>query len=435
MAKIVILGLGAAGFGAALAAKKQDRKAEVTIIDEKDFDLLHKCGLPFVLEGKIKDFSKLKHSINADSMGIRILSNCRINKIGFIVPNGSSRAQTNKKIIHYLNKKNNKYEKTSYDKLIIATGSKPNIPLLKTDNQIFTVHKIDDTKRLEENAKKGGKAIVVGASAVGLETAVALKRKGIEVKVIDIFDSTFPKAIDKDMSEIIEDRLKVNGIRLELGKKVNEIKEKAIVVMATGVLPNIAFLEGSSIKISKFGIEVNEKMETSVKDVYAAGDCCCVNSLINKEKWNSILANNAYREGIIAGSNAAGGNKKFNGILGTFVSVIDDIEVAATGFNSFFAGQYGIKTVIGKAKGKDHPEWYGNAKELVVKLIADEKGKVIGGQAIGEGAKERVNIIAAAIKGGFTLKGIAELELAYCPAVSDYYDVLVMAAELGLRKL
>lgn len=424
MAKIVILGLGAAGFGAALAAKKQDRKAEITIIDEKDFDLMHQCGLPFVLEGKIKDFSKLKHSINAERMGIRVLNNCRVNKIEF-----------DKKIINHLNKKNNKNEKTSYDKLIIATGSKPNIPQVKTDNEVFTVHKIEDTKKLEKNVKKGGKAIVVGASAVGLETAIALKKKGMEVKVIDIFDSTFPKAIDKDISEIVEDRLKEKGIKLELGKKVSEVKEKGIVVMATGVLPNVTFLEGSLIKINKFGVEVNEKMETSVRDVYAAGDCCGVNSLINKEKWNSILANNAYREGVIAGGNAAGGNKKFNGILGTFVSVIDDIEVAATGFNSFFAEQYGIKTVIGKAKGKNHPEWYGPAKNLVVKLIADEKGKVIGGQAIGEGAKERVNIIATAIKGGFTLKDIADLELAYCPAVSDYYDVLVMAAEIGLRKV
>ena len=106
-----------------------------------------------------------------------------------------------------------------------------------------------------------------------------------------------------------------------------------------------------------------------------------------------------------------------------------------TGFNSFYADFYGIKTVIGKAKGKNRPEWFGKADELIVKLIADEKGKVIGGQAIGVGAKERINIISTAIKAGFTLKDVADLELAYCPAVSDYYDVLVRAAELGLRKV
>lgn len=424
MAKIVILGLGAAGFGAALAAKKQDRKAEITIIDEKDFDLMHQCGLPFALEGKIKSFSNLKYSINADNGGIKLLSNCQINKINF-----------NEKKIYYLNKKNNKNESIDYGKLIITTGSKPFIPAIKTDNKIFTVHNIDDTKELEKNISKEKKAIIIGASAIGLETAVALKKKGMDVNVIDMLDSTFPKAIDKDISMILEEKLKEKGIKLELGKKINEIKEKAIVVMATGVKPNISFLENSKIKMDNFGIEVNEKMETSVKDVYAAGDCCCVRSLINSKPWTSILANNAYREGVIVGVNAAGGDKKFKGILGTFVSLIDDIEIAATGFNSFFAEKYGIKTITSKVKGKNRPEWFSASGELTVKLIADDKGRIIGGQAIGEGAKERINIISTAIKAGFTFGDIAELELAYCPAVSDYCDVLVMAAEFGLRKI
>jgi NADH oxidase (H2O2-forming) len=412
MAKIVILGLGAAGFGAALAAKKQDREAKITIIDNKDFDLMHQCGLPFALEGKIKSFSSLKHSISADKMGINLVKG-NVDKIDF-----------DKKIVYC-------GEAVNYDKLIISVGSKPIVPPIETENSIFTVHNIDDTKKLAGKIGKG-KAIVIGAGAVGLETAVALKKKGMDVTVMDMLDSCFPKSIDKDMSSIIEEKLKEKGIKLELGKKIDSIDEKAIVVMATGVKPNVEF---SGIKLGKFGVEVNSKMETSVKDVYAAGDCCCVKSLIDGKDWPSMLANNAYREGVIAGANAAGGNKKFNGILGTFVSVIDDIEVAATGFNSFFAEKSGIKVVVGKVKGKNRPEWYGPSGELIVKIISDSKGKVIGGQAIGEGAKERINIISTAIKGGFTLKDISELELAYCPAVSDYYDVLVMAAEIGLRKI
>ncbi len=409
--KIVIIGLGAAGFGAALAAKKQDRKAEITIIDDKDFDLLHQCGLPFVVEGEIKSFSELKHSLSLDKMGIKLVKG-KVDSIDF---------------------NNKKVNDIEYDKLIIAVGSKPIVPSIKTDNEVFTVHNINDTKELYDNVKKGGKAIIVGAGAIGLETAVALKKKGMDVKVVDMIDCTFPKAIDKDISDIIEEKLKEKGIDMELGKEIKEIKEKAIVVMATGVQPNVDFLK--DIKIGKLGIEVNEKMETSVKDVYAVGDCCCVKSLINNEKWPSMLANNAYREGSIAGCNAAGGKKKFDGILGSFVSMVDDIEVSATGFNSFFAEKFGIKTVIGKVKGKNRPEWFGKSGELTVKLIADSKGKIIGGQAVGEGAKERVNIISTAIKAGFGLKDVANLELAYCPAVSDYYDVLVMAAEIGLRKI
>ncbi len=412
--KIVIIGLGAAGFGAALAAKKQDRTADITIIDEKDFDLMHQCGLPWVLDDQLRG-EGLKHSINADKMGMKLISNT---KIGFI--------DLDKKVIN---------GKISYDKLIIATGSKPFIPAIKTANEIFTLHNIKDTEKIKKHIKRGEKAIIIGGGAIGLETAVALKKKGMNVEVIDMLPSTFPKAIDKDISEILEEKLKEKGIKIELGKKIEEIKEKALVVMATGVKPNIDFLKDSNIKIDKSGIEVNDKMETSVKDVYAVGDCCSVPSLINKERWTSILANNAYKEGVIAGTNAAGGNKKFDGILGTFVSIIDDIEIAATGFNSFFADLYKIKTITGKAKGKNRPEWFGKAKELTVKIIADEKGKIIGGQAIGDGAKERINIISTAIKAGMTLKDISELELAYCPAVSDYHDVLIIAAELAIRKM
>lgn len=418
MAKIVIIGLGAAGFGAALAIKKQDRKAEITILDEKNFDLMHQCGLPFVIEGKIKSFSELEHSINAGNMGMKLLKKSKIKEIDF-----------SKKIIYYNDKS------IKYDKLIITTGSKPFVPSIDTKNRIFTVNNINDTKELQEHIKQGEKAIVVGASAIGLEVAVGLNKKGMKVKVIDIVESTFSRSIDQDISKVLEEKLKEKGIKLELGKKVAEIKEKALLVMATGVRPNTDFLLNSGLKVNNFGIIVNEKMEASLEDVYAAGDCCCVVSLINGEQMSSQLANNAYKEGMVAGINAGGGNNVFKGVLGTFVSVIDDIEVAATGFNSFFADFYGIKTVVGKVKGNNRPEWFGPANELIVKLIADEKGKVIGGQAIGVGAKERINIISTAIKAGFTLKDVADLELAYCPVVSDYYDVLVRAAELGLRKI
>ncbi|MBW2975706.1 FAD-dependent oxidoreductase [Candidatus Woesearchaeota archaeon] len=422
MPKIVILGLGAAGFGAALAAKKQDRKAEITIIDEKDFDLMHQCGLPFALEGRIKDFSGLKHSISADRMGMKLLNNCKISSIDL-----------DKKTVHYT--KENEDKKIGYERLIIATGSKPFIPPIKTSNRIFAVHDLKTTKELDKNIKKGQKAIIIGAGAIGLETAVALNKKGMEVKVIDLLDSTFPKAIDKDISSILEEKLKEKGIKLELGKKADEIKEDAVVVAAAGVKPNIDFLEKDNIKVNKFGLVVNKSMETSVKDVYAAGDCCCVSSLISNKEMPSQLANNAYKQGTAAGANAAGGNKSYNGILNAFVSLIDDIEIAAVGFNSSLAGHFMIKAITGKAKGKHLPEWFGPSEELTVKLIADEKGRVIGAQAIGKGAKERINIISAAIKAGLTLKEVADLELAYCPALSDYYDVLVMAAELGLRKI
>ena len=148
MTKIVIIGLGAAGFGAALAAKKQDRNAEITIIDNKDFDLMHQCGLPFVLEGEIKDFSNLKHSIQAEKMGMELINKGEIIKL----------ETNNKKIIY---KKNNENKEIKYDKLIITSGSKPFVPSIKTENKIFTVHTIEGTHELGKNIRKGEKAVVL----------------------------------------------------------------------------------------------------------------------------------------------------------------------------------------------------------------------------------------------------------------------------------
>ena len=99
------------------------------------------------------------------------------------------------------------------------------------------------------------------------------------------------------------------------------------------------------------------------------------------------------------------------------------------------AKEYNIQVITGKAKGKNRPEWRGLADDLTVKLIADEKGNLIGAQSIGKGAKERINILSTAIKAKMTLQDISELELAYCPEISDYHDVLIMAAEFGLRRL
>ena len=133
---------------------------------------------------------------------------------------------------------------------------------------------------------------------------------------------------------------------------------------------------------------------------------------------------------------ASGGNLIYKGNLGTFVSVIGELEIAATGFNEFFAEQNGYNIVSAKAKSLTKPDWFPGGKEITVKILADKKtGKIIGGQAIGEGASHRINVLSAAIKAGFTLGDLSDLELAYCPGVSQHYDVLVMAADLGLRKL
>lgn len=426
MAEIVIIGLGAAGFAAALSARKNDRNAEITVIDEKGYDLMHPCGLPFALDGAVK-LDNLKHSISAESMKIKIINNSKVNII-----------DTNKKEIQY--KKNNKNtDKIKYDKLIIATGSSPIIPDIegvKDNTNLFVISSPEDIEKISSAIKKVKKADIIGAGAIGLETAIALSKRGVDVAIYEMLSHCLPKAIDKDISELIEKRLKNNNIKLSFNKKNDGINKNNITIIAAGVKPNTELAEKAGIKTGKFGIVVNKIMETSAKDVYAAGDCAEALHLVTKKPCPSLIASSAYKQGTIAGANAVGKSQIYAGTLTTFASVLAGLEIAATGLNSYFAKKEGFDLVIGKASSSTKPYWFPDGKEITVKLIADKKTKrIIGGQAVGEGAADKINIISAAIKAGFSLQELSDVELAYCPAISQTYDVITMAADLALRRL
>lgn len=432
--KIVIIGLGAAGFAAAMAAKKTNKDAEIVIIDKKDYDLGHPCGIPFYLEGKIKGLKDLNHELNLEKMDIKKYSNSEVLSID----------TENKEVLFNSDSQN---KKENYDKLVIAAGASPvMLPVEGIENACKALD-VDDVAKVKKDIKKIKKAVVIGAGAIGLEIAAALKENNVDVSVVDIMNNVLPNLIDPDMAEVIEDYLKENGIRLLLGKKIKKIEKDRViledetldsdcVMLAAGIKPNIDLIRNAKIKAGK-GIMVNNKMETNVKDVYAAGDCSQQISLINKKPFDSRLATTAFKQGTIAGINAAGGDAEYVGVLGAFVSKVKDLEIAVTGFSGNYAEKNNYKVVSGKAFAPMRPGWYSESPRLTVKLIADKKdGKILGGQAVGEeGAASRINIISTAIKAGFTLKELAELELAYCPAVSDVKDVLVMAAEIGLRRL
>ncbi len=433
--KIVIIGLGSAGFAAALAAKKQDRNAEIVIIDKKDYDLVHPCGLPFYLEGKIKDINSLRHNLGLDRMNIKKHDNSEV--IGIDVKD--------KKVIFKDKKANINTER--YNKLIIAIGARPFVPPIPGIENAYKALDIKDVEKIKSKLENTKKAVIIGAGAIGLEKAIALKENGIKVTIIDIMKNILPNLIDLDISSLLEGYLKEEGIDVMLGKSIKKIEKDRVVmedasievdmiILAAGVRPNLELLDDMQIEKER-GIIVDERMQTSIKDVYAAGDCIQSVSLINKKTFSALLATTAYKQGTIAGINAAGGKIEYDGSLGTFVSKIGSMEIAATGFNSEFAKKSGYEIVMGKAKAAIKPDWFPGSKKLTLKIVAEKgSGKILGAQAMGEeGAASRINVISTAIKSEMTLKELIGLELAYCPAVSDVKDVLLIAAELALRKI
>ena len=444
--KIVIIGLGVGGFIAAKTAKKVNPDAQITIIDEKEYDMFSPCGLPFVIEGVIGEFAELIHTLPTEKMDMVKLLKHRASSI-----------DSENKVVIAVDIETNEEKSIPYDSVIIATGAGPFVPPIPSaheymDKGVFVVSNPENSKAIVEYSKNVSHAVVVGAGAIGLETAAAIAAHDIDVTIVEMLPNSFPRAIDADIAKILEKSLKKSGIKLMMGASLEKVSGNDnvtsitvsgedipadMVIMAAGVRPNLELAKDAGCSLGNWAIRTNAKMETSIPGIYAIGDCVETVSPINHMPWMSQLATTAYRQGITAGTNAAGGYDSFNGSLTTFVSVVGDIEVAATGFNQFFAKIAGYDVVVGKASGLTKPDWYPGAKDITVKILVDARtGRVIGGQAIGEeGAASRVNLISVAIKAGMDIHDLYGVELAYCPAVSETYDVLSKACEFAIRKL
>lgn len=441
--KIVIIGFGAGGFSALMAAKKASRDVQVTIIEKRNYDMFSPCGLPFVIEGTIEGTCDLIHQVPTGTMGEKFLEH----EVKSIDPG--------KKTISAIDLSNGAERLIEYDTLIIATGAEPFVPPIPGAKELMgkgvhTVSCPEDTEKILGAAKVANRAAVLGAGPIGLEVAFALKTRGLDVAVVEMLDWVFPKALDKDMAALVEKSLKSQGIQLYLGKTLEKVNgedhilsvmvggqtiEADILVAASGVRADLSLARGAGIQLGRFGITTDMRMMTSVKDIYAVGDCAEVVNPLTHRPWVSQLANSAYFQGKVAGTNAAGGYATYEGSYTTFVSVVGGLEVAATGLNSYFAGLYGFDVIGGKAKGKTRPEWYPGSEDITVKVLADSaSGKLLGAQAVGPGAASRINVVAAALKGGLTVHELAEVELAYCPAISETYDVLTKACDYILRK-
>ncbi len=437
--RIIIIGLGFGGFSAARAARGRDRNAEIIVLESrKEYDGFSPCGIPYAIEGEVP-LGSLIHDYGLDKMRIQV-------KLGY----EALGIDTDAKTVKVMGPEGG--ESLSYDSLIISAGSSPFVPPVSgADLQgVFVVSTPEDGRRISEAATSSKDAVVVGAGAIGLETAYALKKKGLNVTVVEMLDRPLPNSLDRDMAAILQDSMEYGGIKMLMGKRLEAIngpeKVKSVavdgeqipadmVIMSVGVRPSIKFLENSGIEIGR-GIITDERMRTSAPDVYAVGDCVESFSLIDGSRGNCWLATAAHHQGSVAGINAAGGDAKYPGYLCTFVSRIGRLEVAATGYTADRAKSLGYEVVSGKAKGLDRPHWYPGAEEVSVKVIADKKdGRILGAQVAGANAGQRVNTFSALITAGATVERAEMLELSYSPPVSDVYDPVVTALEVCARKL
>jgi NADH oxidase (H2O2-forming) len=446
MRKIVIIGCNAAGMTSASYSRKTDRTAEITVVERGKYPAYSRCGLPYVIEGVIPNFEDLL---------ISPVEWYRMNKINLMLETTATEIDTSEKTVKIAHKEGE--ERTlDYDSLVLCTGAEPvTIPVPGKDlPQVYQLRTLEDGRRVFEKAKECKSVAVIGARFVGIETAAALSHRGCEVTVVEMLPQILDGILDPEFASEVQKSMEERGVKFLLNSALEEIKGDGhveavvagghefsceMVVTAVGVRANIELAERAGIEVSKrpSAIKVNEKMETDVDGVYAAGDCViCPTHAVVSQPWMSQLGTVAVRQAKIAGINAAGGNTKFPAVLGACASKVFDVEIASTGLTETYARRFNLDCISAGAKLPARPHYLPEKVPLRVKLVARRDGRLIGGQLVGiKEAGLRAEIISAAIAKEMTVDELSMLDNCYCPVIADVNEPLSAAAELLLRKL
>ena len=441
--RIVIIGMGTASAGASAAVNHTSPGAEVSIIEKRGYEMYSACGMPFAFEGRL-DFESLKHEFPARGPRTKVYLDTK-----------AVHVDTDKKEVGIEDRGGR--SALPYDALIIATGAKPVVPnIANLDGYLgqyaHTLYAWEDVFRLYQAKDTLRRVTVIGAGAVGVEFAYAMRNQGLEVMIVEIMDQVFPGALDRDMARHVQEYLEAGGITVFTNSTVNEVRggtrlegitigeqayESDLAILACGAVPNVEWARDFGIACNRNGIITTKGMLTNVRGVYAAGDCVETFHAITGNRCRSMLAVPAMNQGRVAGINAAGGRAAYGGTMNTSISVLGEHAIGSTGLTAEQARQEGYELVMQKAKGFNKPRWYPGHGELIVKLIADKRGRLLGGQVFGEkrAVKNRLDIVSAYLSAKGTLADMMRGELAYCPDIADIPDPLTTAIDFMLRRV
>ncbi|HWR62753.1 MAG TPA: FAD-dependent oxidoreductase [Clostridia bacterium] len=452
---LIVIGAVAAGTKAASKAKRDNPDMEVRVFTRERYISYAGCGLPYYIGGIIREKQELLVRSPEDfknEQGIDIYTEHEVKKIN-----------TAGKTVTVENLRNGETSEYPYDKLIIATGASPIVPPMENINlgNIFTLRSVTDAFAIRELLDSGNvkRAVVVGGGFIGLEAAENLKHRGLDVTIVELAPHILPP-FDEETALYAQNHMIDKGVRILTGEKVTGFEgddgkvtgvktsagdiEADLVILSIGVRPNtgIAVEAGIELGTTK-AIRVNEYMETSIRDIYAAGDCAeNINLITGKPAWYP-MGSTANKTGRIAGHNAAldSGREDFreslDGVLGTTIVKLFDVNAAKTGLSERDAVKegYEVETVVVPANDRAH--YFPGYKQITTKLVVDRKThRVLGAQVIGEGVADKpIDTIAAAITLGARVEDLARLDLAYAPPFSMAMSSTIVTANVLMNKL
>jgi NADH oxidase (H2O2-forming) len=451
--QIIIIGCGAGGGTTAQFARKTDRSASITIFEKGPFTQYSKCGLPYAIAGIIPDFEALiefsEEWFTKEHIDVHL--NTTVDTINL-----------EQRTVHAT--KGTDHIKKKFDSLVLATGAKPGTPpiqnILKNGtllNGIHVLRTIDDAKHILSQITKGKKATIIGAGLIGLEMADTLYQKGMKVTVIEALPTILPNTLDDDMSDpvlqALQEKITVytnhlairaedyNGtltslIIMDATTGEEQIIETNLLVIATGTKPETTLAKNIGCNIGKTGgIIINEKTETSVKNVYAVGDCTEYRDFVTNDPLTIGLGSIVVRQGMTAGINAAGGSSTLlPGVLLSRTSEFFGIEIAAVG--PVKQSLHRLPVVTGKYKGCSKPDYFPGGEPITIKVnVHEETGILLSAQAVGSNAAQRINTLACAILSKIPVEELRKLETTYAPPIAPTLDAITLACDVVAMRL
>jgi NADPH-dependent 2,4-dienoyl-CoA reductase/sulfur reductase-like enzyme len=444
--RLLVIGGNAAGMSAASRARRVNREMEIIVLEKGEHISYGTCGLPYFLSGQVSDWHQLVvHSTSffREQRSIDVRTGQEVLEI-----------DPGRRLVH-VREHGSRLWSCHYDKLVLATGGEPAVRIDGEQTEgVFSCNDLPGAIRLRNFIvdKSPRRAVVVGSGYIGLEVADALVSRGLQVTVLERCDELMDGIEPEIEARLVEclskhsvsvrKRSPVTQIvgspgRLSVLSSAGESTEADIVVLATGIVPRVSLAESCGIALGPSGaIAVDNRMQTNLSGIFAAGDCAEVQNLVSGTPCYVPLGTTANKQGRVAGENAAGGRATFDGVVGTLVTRVFELEVARTGLGVTQARKSGFTPDKVAVRTYSRAQYLQGSPIDTVLIFDLSSGRLLGCQMIGEeGVAKRIDAVAVALHARMRIPDLLHLDLSYAPPFGPVWEGLLVAARQAVKKL
>lgn len=445
--KVVVVGCTHAGTAAVKNILAAHPEAEVTVFERNDNISFLSCGIALYVGGVVKDPAGLFYSNPEELASLGATVN---------MEHDVTNVDTESKKVTAKDLKTGEEKIVDYDKLVMTTGSWPIIPPIPgiDSKNVLLCKNYNQANKIIEEAKSAKRVVVVGGGYIGIELVEAFAESGKDVTLIDGLPRILNKYLDQPFTDLLEKELEDHGVKLALGENVSEfvadengaVKQVVtpsaqfdadMVILCVGFRPNTELLKGKVDMLPSGAIKVNDYMQSSDPDIFAAGDSTVVHYNPTHQDSYIPLATNAVRQGMLVGHNLTEQKMKYRGTQGTSGLYLFGWNIGSTGLTSEGAKMQGVDVNVTLIEDNYRPEFMPTTEKILMELVS-EKGtnRIVGAQFISKyDITQSANTMSVVIQNEMTVEDLALQDFFFQPHFDRPWNYLNILAQAALEKI